>query len=72
MGTDVVFNFDLSTTLTCAATGTITVQFGAAVSGPGDLLLIAPTVTFDGMSQFSVDSSGKLTVIDKDPTAPIP
>ena len=72
MGTDVAFTLDLSTTLTCAVTGTITVQFGARVTGAGDLLLIAPTVTFDGTSQFRVDSTAKLTVIGKDPTAQIP
>lgn len=72
MGTNVVFTLDLSTTLTCAVTGTITVQTTARVAGPGDLLLIAPKVTFDSSIQFRVDSTAKMTVIDKDPTAPIP
>ncbi|MFC1681367.1 hypothetical protein ACFL1S_06245 [Pseudomonadota bacterium] len=64
--------------MTCIATNSIeTVQPGPVVidgddfvNGPGDLLLISPTVTLN--PGFAVEPDGKLTVISADPGLPPP
>ena len=72
LGSDVVFTTNVTATFTCAATSSITVAAGAAVSTGGDLLFIAPTVSVEGTSAFSVDSAGAMSIVNADPTATSP
>ena len=50
--------------------GPVEVDGDDLLNGPGDLLLIAPTVSLD--SGFTVEPNGKLTVISADPGEPPP
>lgn len=64
---DATLNLPIPNGMTCAASNSVTTVVPAGATATGDLLVIAPRVTFG--PGFHVELNGRLTVISTDPSA---